>query len=1075
MSEPNDQAPPIASALVIGVGGSGVHTLGRLRAAVRDASRPGVVAVDNVKFLAIDAVEQNAQLPALPPGAGLAAEEFLNIASTPINAYEYVRRAWQHDDTLRSSWDSDYIPPNQALTDGMKRSRPLGNLVFRVQADKVVASLRRLLDEVVALNPDQYRRGSDSSRARVPVFIAASSAGGTGSSGFLHVLHAIHRAAVAAGVDLAVYPVIFLPDVFASARVGSLDPQMEERAHWSNAYAFFSELDYVISEPRAFDTLLCPSDEMPTEVQAIDVVETVFLIDGKLTDGSQIEQQDAYDLAASGLHSLLLTKTRKLLGAAGTNTDNKGFDALDPPQRTAYSTMGAFRTVFPGSTYRRYSRARLRAHLVQDYLLDESHSTNEVERGQRIITSLVDGIWGLRTTFDEKARSLRSVQDLLARAANVESELDDRDVAQAVVEHVSAVMSDGERVSDELAGVLPAQTRAAMDQIPAVVDEVIRSSGEGLKVLRYAVRRAQLALSEQADTSRGSNQASRQSLTNLRQQDRDGSLNDHARRVQQASTRNFLVRKGELSESVKGYSDAVQQFATKLLRAHISQAELDVAKAAVLELDAVADALESASKVLRDQKSRSDSVWQNDDLDGKDAGSKALMALIPSDVLPQVEDSAVAVAVWARILKHLESVPGLNRDPREASGAGPTQGREWVRRVYETWWKEGESHTVRGLVALGQGESDAVSQTRSAEILNRILNHEVETLAQLEDVMPADLESAAALADAVASGDVLAESVEGSTGGEETRQLWTALEETLKKADFVALQIDRARIKLQGDAAVPEPVVQIMATGPMLLRVEDMLPRAEPVDSTDSEQVTTLAVQRGFPISAVRGLDMWQRAHRRVSRDRSRYLSKSIDPPPYLDKKFEAAAAQRPLVRRLYNDAPVAELVVQGTALMRLVDNDSEAIHGMGLVSPLAVRWQGAKAEVVATPLSIQDGEIRPNGDPVIMGTSAPQVFDTLAEEVSVQRGISAVFDSVLNRAQSQAASGDSRLLDALADEIEQYRHASAELAKALPTDNPTDGTERERDVRRVIDSAAMAVLADVKAPPRPARPAPQI
>lgn len=41
MTEPNDQAPPIASALVIGVGGSGVHTLARLRAAVRDSSRPG--------------------------------------------------------------------------------------------------------------------------------------------------------------------------------------------------------------------------------------------------------------------------------------------------------------------------------------------------------------------------------------------------------------------------------------------------------------------------------------------------------------------------------------------------------------------------------------------------------------------------------------------------------------------------------------------------------------------------------------------------------------------------------------------------------------------------------------------------------------------------------------------------------------------------------------------------------------------------------------------------------------------------------------------------------------------------
>ncbi len=1070
MTEPNDQAPPIASALVIGVGGSGVHTLARLRAAVRDSSRPGVVAVDNVKFLAIDAVEQNSQLPALPPGAGLEADEFLNIAASPINAYEYVRRAWQHDDTLRSSWDSDYIPPNQALTDGMKRSRPLGNLVFRVQSEKVTASLRRLLDEVVALNPDQYRRGSDSSRARVPVFIAASSAGGTGSSGFLHVLHAIHRAASAAGVDLAVYPIVFLPDVFASARAGSLDPQMEERAHWSNAYAFFSELDYVISEQRAFDTLLCPSSEMSANVQAIDVVESIFLIDGKLTDGSQIEQQDAYDLAASGLHSLLLTKTRDLLGAAGTNTDNKGFDALDPPQRTAYATMGSFRTVFPGSTYRRYAKARLRSHLLHSYLLDESHHTNEVDRGQRIISALVDGVWGLRTSFDEKARSLRSVQDLLARASNAEAELDDSDVAQAVVDHVSAVMSDGERAADELVGVVPAQTRSAIDQIPGVVDEVLRSSGEGLKVLRYAVRRAQLALSEKAEVSRGLNQSARQSLSNLRQQDRDGSLNDHARRVQQASTRNFLVRRGELSESVKGYADSVQQFATKLLRAHVAQAELDVAKAAVDELASVADALEAASKILRDQKHQYDTVWQNDDLDGKDVGSKALMALVPSDVLPQVEDSAVAAAIWARIEKSLDAKAELACDPREAVGAQPAQGREWVRKVYETWWKEGTSKGVRGLVSLGQGDSDAVSQTRAVEILNRILQHEVESLADLQAIMPRDLESAAALADAVAAGDVLADASD-EISGKETKQLWTALEEAMKKAGFVALQIDRARIVLQGDAAQPEPVVKIMATGGMLQRVSTMLPAADPVDSADPEQVVTLAVQRGFPVGAVRGLDLWHKAHHRVMRDRSRYLSKSIDPPPYLDKNFERVSSSRPLVRRLYTDAPVAELVVQGTALMRLVDSDSEAVRGMGLLSPLAVRWRRDLAERIAVPLAVQDGQVRQNGDPVVLGTSAAEVFDAIAEEVSVQRGISAVFDLVLMRGQTQAVQGDTRLLDALAQEIEEYRHASAELAMALPTDNPTDETERERAVRQAIDTAALAVLAEVKAAPRPVRP----
>lgn len=190
-----------------------------------------------------------------------------------------------------------------------------------------------------------------------------------------------------------------------------------------------------------------------------------------------------------------------------------------------------------------------------------------------------------------------------------------------------------------------------------------------------------------------------------------------------------------------------------------------------------------------------------------------------------------------------------------------------------------------------------------------------------------------------------------------------------------------------------------------------------------------------------------------------------------MDKNFERASSSRPLVRRLYTDAPVAELVVQGTALMRLLDSDSEAVRGMGLLSPLTVRWRGDLAERIAVPLAVQDGQVRQNGDPVVLGTSAAEVFDAIAEEVSVQRGISAVFDLVLMRGQTQAVQGDTRLLDALAQETEEYRHASAELAMALPTDNPTDETERERAVRQAIDTAALAVLAEVKAAPRPVRP----
>ena len=90
MTQTANTAPPISSALVIGIGGSGVHTLARLRSAVRDKSRPGVVALDNVEFLAIDAVEQNAQLPALPPGAGLQPSEFGQVRGGGVRTESFV-------------------------------------------------------------------------------------------------------------------------------------------------------------------------------------------------------------------------------------------------------------------------------------------------------------------------------------------------------------------------------------------------------------------------------------------------------------------------------------------------------------------------------------------------------------------------------------------------------------------------------------------------------------------------------------------------------------------------------------------------------------------------------------------------------------------------------------------------------------------------------------------------------------------------------------------------------------------------------------------------------------------------
>ena len=76
---------------------------------------------------------------------------------------------------------------------------------------------------------------------------------------------------------------------------------------------------------------------------------------------------------------------------------------------------GAARGV-SGSTYRRYLQARLRAHLLQEYLLDES--ANEGEHGGPVRDLLVSQLSDLTASFAEEARQQKEVRTLQTRAAN---------------------------------------------------------------------------------------------------------------------------------------------------------------------------------------------------------------------------------------------------------------------------------------------------------------------------------------------------------------------------------------------------------------------------------------------------------------------------------------------------------------------------------------------------------------------------------------------------------------------------------------------------------------------------------
>lgn len=126
-----DGAPtrPISAAVVIGIGGSGIQTITRLRSAAR-ADRPDQAAIDSLKFVGIDAVDLTSQQPPLPHGVSLDVGEFFNVTEDPFQASVYVRGQLPTDTYLQQWWDPDYQPPMGPITDGLKRERMLGRLRF---------------------------------------------------------------------------------------------------------------------------------------------------------------------------------------------------------------------------------------------------------------------------------------------------------------------------------------------------------------------------------------------------------------------------------------------------------------------------------------------------------------------------------------------------------------------------------------------------------------------------------------------------------------------------------------------------------------------------------------------------------------------------------------------------------------------------------------------------------------------------------------------------------------------------------------------------------------------------------
>ena len=1033
----------MSTALVIGIGGSGVQTLGRLRRAIRDRDRPDSTMVDNIHLLAMDAVSQQRQMPPLAQECFLADDEFFKIVGDqPINAYEYVRDAMNHDRVLRESWDADYVAPNEPLTDGLKRSRGLGDLAFEINRERIESQISTLFRKSL-VNDDQRAIYGQNATARLPVVIVASACGGTGASGLLHVLHAVHRVAHQRNVRLQVYPVVYLPDVFADSISLGQNPAAIRLAHKSNAYAFLSELELVITKEGCFDELLArgPDERTSGWMTSQDIVSKVYLIDGKLSDGSGLTQGSAYQMVADALHALLLTDSNNRLGIEGTNAGPAGLDDSEPRQRRAYGSLGAFSITYPGATYRRYLINRTQATLIAEILV-EQHA-NEVELGGHVKESLLARLDGLTRGAGIEFRKLRAVTDLEYTVSQLVTNLQGVADLEGLFAEDVAFQELVKRAATEMAQRRPSLEHTAKGKIDSLIDETLRTSGEGTTVLVYALDKARQELSQRAQNADKSRTSAIGDIDGFSRA--GGELTASREALQRAWSAFLPFRAHEKEKAATQYAEVAKRYAERVIEAQTLEFSCTVLSEGLLRLTNAHDWARSAQKVLQSELATAEDVWRDDVLTGKDAGEPSgQQLLVPSDVLPQVEDSHLARAAWSEVSGRLQREPALCRGD---AAAGATPGRDWLRSFYDDLARSGSS---RGLLALGAVEQQPREQELALAQLRRQLRQAAAAWAKVEEVLPTDLPGAAQRVDGIAMGDRWRDAQPGAEAG----RLDGALH-NLGSRVMVPLAFDLGKIRLQEGEAIDPALVVVATSGSTLGQLSKAIGHNKRVvDSRDPERVTVSVARYGLTVGSVDGIEDWYQAYREVLTQRRRLRTSANQPPPHIKKSVAAEVLRRPLVRPGYRDGDVARLVVKAVAISDrpVAPVKFEPRRASG--SPVERRY------VVGQRTAISNDQIGPIGDRADLGHELSVWFDAIGTHPYLRGSIEEAFGFVLETALRDLEAGDTSSLAHLREISQKFHDFNmSEWERLRDLAGPDHSMERDAVIRGALVAAGQHLL----------------